>query len=109
MADFCRSCSIQIFQVGSRDMAGLTDPESWSRGLAAEVLCEGCGPIQVDPEGNCVSSGCIRKGKPGHGLPWVGHPGYPGTPLENPPESTPRSKEAKRAELAAADPDDIEF
>jgi hypothetical protein len=33
---------------------GLTTVEEWNKGLAAEVLCEGCGPTQVDPKGNCV-------------------------------------------------------
>lgn len=83
-------------------MAGITDPESWMRGEAVPVLCEGCGPIQVDPAGNCVSPNCLHRGKPGHGLPWVGEPGWPGTPMEEPgPEPDPPA--------AAPDLDDIEF
>jgi hypothetical protein len=38
----------------SNDLAGLTDPEHWARGEAAIVLCEGCGAIQVDPDGWCL-------------------------------------------------------
>ena len=49
MADFCRACMPE-----STDLAGLTTPEDWSKGLAACVLCEGCGAIQVDPAGNCL-------------------------------------------------------
>lgn len=71
MADFCKACSIQLFGEDWRELAGITNPERWANGEAAGVICEGCGPIQVDPEGNCVSKDCICKGKPGHGLPWV--------------------------------------
>jgi len=70
MADFCRQCSIDLFGEDFGDLKGLTDPESWAKGLAACAICEGCGWIQVDPAGNCVSSDCLEKGKPGHGLPW---------------------------------------
>lgn len=36
------------------DMLGLTEREDFKKGLAAVVLCEGCGPAQVDPEGHCL-------------------------------------------------------
>ena len=71
MADFCRQCSIDNFGKDYEDHKGLTDSESWEKGLAATVICEGCGFIQVDPEGNCVSQDCMCKGKSGHGLPWT--------------------------------------
>jgi hypothetical protein len=73
MADFCRACTEQLFGVfaaQNNDLKGLTTQEDWDKGLAVSVLCEGCGPIQVDPEGNCVSTDCLEHGKPGHGLPW---------------------------------------
>ena len=71
MADFCKRCYADMFGEGqTNDMAGVTKPEDWDQGLAVSVICEGCGPIQVDPEGNCVSQDCMCAGSPGHGLPW---------------------------------------
>lgn len=49
MSEFCNQCMPEV-----QDMKGLTSPEDWAQGLAAIVLCEGCGAIQVDPEGNCL-------------------------------------------------------
>lgn len=72
MADFCKQCSIDMFGRDTGDLAGVTKPEDWAEKKACTVLCEGCGPIQVDPEGNCVSPGCEREGEHGHNLPWVG-------------------------------------
>lgn len=70
MADFCRQCSIDLFKEDFRDLAGLTEKKDWELGRAAAVICESCGFIQVDPEGNCASSGCLKNGKPGHGIKW---------------------------------------
>lgn len=73
MADFCKACTEQMFGVcaaENNDLKGLTGTKEWDEGLAVSALCEGCGPIQVDPEGNCVSTDCLEHGKPGHGLPW---------------------------------------
>ena len=61
MADFCKQCSIDVFQEDFGDMKGVTKVEHWEVGLANQVLCEGCGIIQVNPEGSCVSSNCIKK------------------------------------------------
>lgn len=72
MADFCKQCSINNWGEDTGDLAGLTLPDSWAKQYANYAWCEGCGPIQVDPEGNCVSKKCLEAGKPGHGLPWVG-------------------------------------
>lgn len=74
MADFCKQCSIYHFGQDCGELAGLTRPEDWLQSKAAFAICEGCGPIQVDPEGNCVSKDCLRQGKPGHGLPWPPKP-----------------------------------
>jgi len=77
MAAFCYQCAIDCDW--DNDLAGITTEADWEKGLAAEVLCEGCGMIQVDPKGRCVTShapeepfsaGCTQAGKPGHGLPW---------------------------------------
>ena len=70
MADYCKACSEDIFGKDFRELAGLTKPEDWEAGKACPALCEGCGAIQVDPDGNCVSPDCLEAGKPGHNLPW---------------------------------------
>lgn len=60
MSDFCKQCALAIFGESAYvdgDLAGITSKEDWDEGKAAEVLCEGCGAIQVDPEGNCLG-GC---------------------------------------------------
>jgi hypothetical protein len=72
MADFCKACSIEIWGEDHKDLVGQTTLEHWKKNTAAVVICEGCGFIQVDPEGNCVSENCAHAGQPGHGLPWLG-------------------------------------
>ncbi len=67
MADFCKACSYELFDKDYFDLADLTDEDDWHDGLAVCVICEGCGPIQVDPEGGCVSTDCLKQGEPGHG------------------------------------------
>lgn len=62
MADFCRQCALDMWgpdPVYGRDLAGLSSPEDTAKGLYAVVICEGCGYIQVDHEGNCVSWDCL--------------------------------------------------
>lgn len=71
MADFCRQCSLTLFGEDFGDLANFTPVADWDKGLAVSVLCEGCGPIQVDPKGNCVSPDCMCQGQQGHGLPWI--------------------------------------
>lgn len=64
MADFCRQCTIKLFgadMADKNDMAGLITEEDTKNGLVSSVvLCEGCGPIQVDHTGKCVSVGCYE-------------------------------------------------
>ena len=74
MADLCNACSERFLGKHGKifnDLAGRTSHISWENGKAAVVTCEGCGVIQVDPYGNCVSPDCLRAGEPGHGLPWI--------------------------------------
>jgi len=71
MADFCKQCSIDILGQDFGDLAGFTSVRDWEKGLAVIEICEGCGIINVDPLGNCVSQHCSCNGKPGHGLPWI--------------------------------------
>ena len=56
MSEFCKQCAT-VVGVDTR-FAGLTSPEDWAAGSAKVVLCEGCGPTQVGPQGQCVSSDC---------------------------------------------------
>ncbi len=65
MADFCNQCCKDMGFPTGVDLAGLSTEEDTKKGLYPVVLCEGCGPIQVDHLGNCVSSDCLEK----HGCP----------------------------------------
>jgi len=61
MADFCKQCSIELFGKDFKDLANITKQASWARGRSSVVICEGCGPIQVDPSGNCISNDCNKR------------------------------------------------
>jgi len=59
MADFCEQCAKDLdFPYG--DFREMTTKKEWDKGLAARVLCEGCGPIQVDLKGRCVTKNCLK-------------------------------------------------
>ena len=60
MADFCVQCAEEM-GFPTSDLAGITASEDAARGLYCVVICEGCGFIQVDHEGRCVSKDCLRK------------------------------------------------
>jgi len=60
MADFCRQCSTEMFNEDFRELAGLSTKEDTEKGLYALVICEGCGPIQVNHEGECISKDCDK-------------------------------------------------
>lgn len=56
MAEFCKQCAEELgFEP---DFVGLSTAEDTAKGLYAIVLCETCGPIQVDHEGKCISPDC---------------------------------------------------
>lgn len=61
MADFCFQCTAALGGTGS-DFAGLLTRGAGMDGESVVVLCEGCGPIEVDPEGRCVSEDCPKHG-----------------------------------------------
>lgn len=61
MADFCNQCAAEL-DLPPYDLAGITLPHIWLRNAANVVICEGCGVIQVDPQGNCVSKDCLKGG-----------------------------------------------
>ncbi len=56
MADFCKQCSEEMFGEDFGDLAGMAPYDK--EGLYPVVICEGCGPIQVDNEGRCISTDC---------------------------------------------------
>lgn len=64
MADFCKQCTEELFQVGHNDLSNLVSAEEEAEGYMATVLCEGCGPIQVNREGKCLSHDCDKKHGP---------------------------------------------
>lgn len=58
MADFCKECSVEMFGKDFEELAGLSTEKDTAAGLFPVVICEGCGPIQVDHTGKCVSTDC---------------------------------------------------
>lgn len=61
MADFCQQCSNETFGKDFGDLKGLTLAEDYAKGLSCVVICEGCGPIQVDSDGRCISPDCAEE------------------------------------------------
>lgn len=59
MAEFCKQCAAAMgFEP---DFVGASTAEDTANGLFVVVLCEGCGPIQVDHTGKCISTDCLEK------------------------------------------------
>jgi len=59
MADFCKECSEEMFDKDFKELAGLQGEDKEKFPV---VICEGCGPIQVDNEGKCISRDCEKHG-----------------------------------------------
>ena len=64
MADYCFQCTRDILGVNPvyNDLAELSKPEDTAKKMYPVVLCEGCGPIQVNHLGICMSDDCLEKG-----------------------------------------------
>lgn len=62
MAEFCTECSIKVLGEDFRDLAGLSTPEDTAKGLFCEVICEGCGFVQVDHTGKCLGGQSCSEG-----------------------------------------------
>lgn len=62
MADFCRQCSLEHFGEDFRELAGMSTPEDTAKGLFTVNICEGCGFVLVDHEGECVDPDCPKHG-----------------------------------------------
>lgn len=60
MADFCTQCAIEIFGEDVGDLADLSTPAETADGFFPYAICEGCGVIQVDHTGKCVSPNCTK-------------------------------------------------
>lgn len=64
MSEFCRQCHNELFLVlddeSMYDFFGLSNKADDLDWLYPVVLCEGCGVIQVDSNGYCISVDCIR-------------------------------------------------
>lgn len=63
MADFCQQCLVEMFgDDRTKDLAGLSTEKDTQDGLFCVVICESCGPIQVDHNGKCISPDCPEHG-----------------------------------------------
>ena len=56
MADFCFDCYKFMFgnDMGECDLAGLITKEEMDQGFVVRALCEGCGVIQIDYNGQKI-------------------------------------------------------
>lgn len=67
MADFCKQCAKEMWgEEIPNDFAFLRNayPEevaNLKEGEGFLVLCEGCGPTVVDPDGVCITPDCLEK------------------------------------------------
>lgn len=64
MADFCKQCSIELFNEDFKDLAGLGDGKPLEPNQGWEVICEGCGPTLVNDKGTCINKFCLKE----HGM-----------------------------------------
>lgn len=65
MAEFCKQCSIEMFGKDFGDLKGLSTEQHDKDELYCCVICEGCGHIQVDSNGACISENCLKNHKKG--------------------------------------------
>jgi len=70
MSEFCRQCSEEYFGKDMGDLADLSKPEDTEQKLYPGVICEGCGPTQVDHTGKCIASDCLEKHATWRKCPW---------------------------------------
>jgi hypothetical protein len=61
MADFCKQCSIEIFGKDYKELAGLGDGTPLLEGQGWSALCEDCGFIVVNDEGECITPICSKQ------------------------------------------------
>lgn len=58
MADFCKQCSLNILGHDYGDLKNLGQGRKLEDGQGWLALCEGCGMIIVDDEGECIDYNC---------------------------------------------------
>ncbi len=56
MAALCHHCALETFGEDNGDLAGLSTPADTAARRYVIVLCEGCGPIQVDNIGRRIDA-----------------------------------------------------
>jgi len=88
MADYCYQCTEGHLgePPKTNSLRGLTTPEDNDNDLYAIVICEGCGFVQVDHLGRCVSDDCLGH-EPGPNYPYSqavkAEPNTGATPMGN--------------------------
>lgn len=60
MANFCKQCSEHLFGTDFENFKGNSTKEDTEKGLYVAEICEGCGFIQVNHKGECVSPDCLK-------------------------------------------------
>lgn len=60
MADFCKQCSIQMFNHDYKELAGLLSDQDDP--YVDMALCETCGYVAVNENGECVDPACAYHG-----------------------------------------------
>lgn len=65
MADFCKQCSTDLFGFDAGDLKNYSD-QKIEDGFGWKALCEDCGFIIVNDEGECIANWCKKHGNSGH-------------------------------------------
>ena len=63
MSDYCYQCTEKFIGVAGdkNDLRGISSKKDTDNDRYPLVICEGCGPCQVDHEGKCISKDCEEK------------------------------------------------
>lgn len=62
MLEYCQQCSLELFGMDRKDLAGIVSESDFKAGHVPYGTCAGCGLIQVDATGSCVDSACPKHG-----------------------------------------------
>lgn len=62
MSDFCKQCSLELFNEDFKELAGLGSGIPLRPGYGWGALCEGCDLILVDDDGVCIDNTCPKHG-----------------------------------------------
>jgi len=61
MANFCKQCSLYMFGPGYNDFENIGKGKPpLKKGYGYPVLCEDCGPILVNADGECITKDCLK-------------------------------------------------